>query len=38
MSLILYFHPANQPSRAVLALLRMGHIKFEIRVIDLVHG
>ena len=35
MSLTLYYNPISQPSRAVLAILAMGEIKYEGKVIDL---
>ena len=38
MSLILYYYPLSQPSRAVLALLNMHKIKFEGKIIDLQKG
>ena len=38
MSLTLYYHPLSQPSRAVLALLNLGGIKYEGKIIDLFKG
>ena len=38
MSLKLYYHPISQPSRATLALLDIGKIKYELQVIDLMAG
>jgi len=38
MSLTLYFSPVSQPSRAVLALLAIGNIKYEGKVLDLFKG
>lgn len=38
MSLTLHYHPISQPSRAVLALLALGKIKYEAKVIDLMKG
>lgn len=35
MSLKLHFHPASQPSRAALALLDLGKIKYEKIVVNL---
>ena len=35
MSLKLHYHPLSQPSRAALALLNIGKIKYEAKVIDL---
>jgi glutathione S-transferase len=37
-SLTLYYHPLSQPSRAVLALLHIGGIKYEGKIIDLLKG
>lgn len=38
MSLTLYYHPISQPSRAVLALLGIGNIKYEGKVLELFKG
>ncbi len=38
MSITLYYHILGQPSRAVLALLRLGNLKFEGKVVDLIKG
>lgn len=38
MPLTFYYHPLSQPSRAVLALLNIGHIPFEPKIIDLFKG
>ena len=38
MSLTLYYHPISQPARAVLALLHIGKIQFEGKVIDIFKG
>ena len=38
MSLKLYYFPLSQPSRAVLALMSIGKIKYEGTVIDLMKG
>ena len=34
----LYYHPLSQPSRAVLALLNIGKIKYEAKIVDLMKG
>lgn len=36
MSLTLHYHPISQPSRAVLALLAIGQIKYEGKIVDLL--
>ena len=38
MSLTLYYNPISQPVRAVLALLALGKIKFEGKVLDFFKG
>ena len=32
----LYYHPLSQPSRAVLALLNIGKIKYDAKIVDLM--
>ena len=34
----LYYHPLSQPSRAAIALLKLGKIKYEEKVVDLMGG
>lgn len=36
MSLTLYYHPLSQPSRAAIALLKLGNINYEGKVVDLM--
>eukprot|EP00760_Papus_ankaliazontas_P000665 PhM_4_TR10172/c0_g1_i1/m.4212/K00799/GST, gst; glutathione S-transferase len=36
--LVLYYHPASQPSRAVLWLLKLGNIPHTSRVVDIMKG
>lgn len=38
MPLTLYFHPVSQPSRSVLAFLKLTGIPYEIKVIDIMRG
>ena len=38
MSLIFYFHPVSQPSRAIHVALLLGKIKFDEKVIDILTG
>lgn len=38
MSITLYYHPLSQPSRSTLALLNIGGLKFEGKIIDLMKG
>lgn len=38
MPITLYYHPLSQPSRAVLALLAIGNVPYEGKLIDLFKG
>jgi len=38
MALTLYYHILSQPARAVLALMNLGRIKFDGKVVNLFNG
>ena len=38
MSLTLYYHPISQPARAVLALLGLGKIQYEGKIVEIFKG